>query len=371
MIRLFIAEHDKRERLFVSSPNSAEINKMLRGTPGRKWSQSKKCWHFEPNRTLAAQLYKKLQKFGSVDAEALTNHFAAKETDKANLINAAMQSGTSKALIDFEGWMAQQRYSPNTIKNYISQLRLFFNYFPERSYTELCVDDVIVFNTNEILNKGLSTSFQRTTVSAIKLFYQNRTGCNINPDKLQRPFKENTLPQVLSKDEVNMLIKGTSNLKHKALLSITYACGLRRSEVLNLKIGDLDSGRKLIRIRQAKGRKDRYVPLGSKLRELLVEYYKLFKPTEYLFEGLYGGKYSERSFAQVLEQAVTRCRLKKTITLHTLRHSFATHLLEAGTDLRYIQELLGHSSPKTTMIYTHVSDNKLSKIISPFDDLDV
>ena len=122
---------------------------------------------------------------------------------------------------------------------------------------------------------------------------------------------------------------------------------------------------------RAKGRKDRYVPFGARLRDLLLDYYRLYKPKEYLFEGIYGGQYNERSFAQVLSQAAERSRIRKDITLHTLRHSFATHLLESGTDIRYIQELLGHNSPKTTMIYTHVSNKHLSNIVSPFDDLEV
>ena len=140
-----------------------------------------------------------------------------------------------------------------------------------------------------------------------------------------------------------------------------------------LLIKDIDKDRKLIRIVQAKGKKDRYVPYSDKLRGLLREYYETWdpKPKEYLFEGQYHGRYTERSAGKVLQNALQKCKIKKEATLHTLRHSFATHLLESGTDIRYIQELLGHNSPKTTMIYTHVSSKKISEIKSPLDDLEI
>ena len=191
----------------------------------------------------------------------------------------------------------------------------------------------------------------------------------MNLEKLQRPHKESRLPEVLSKEEVQNIIGATNNLKHKAMLSLIYACGLRRSEIINLRVKDLDSNRKLIRIEQAKGKKDRYVTFSPKLRNLLADYYKQYKPEEFLFEGQFGRQYAPSSLAQVLQMCATKADIKKKITLHTLRHSYATHLLESGTDIRYIQELLGHNSPKTTMIYTHVSSKKLSEIISPFDDL--
>lgn len=159
-------------------------------------------------------------------------------------------------------------------------------------------------------------------------------------------------------------------MQRRGYRSLIYE-GRIRGEVLNLKSTDLDKDRKLIRIVQAKGRKDRYVPFGSRLRDVLLEYYKVYKPKEYLFEGIYGGPYNERSFAQALSRAAERSKIRKDITLHTLRHSFATHLLESGTDIRNIQEILGHNSPKTTMIYTHVSNKHLGNIVSNFDDLEV
>jgi integrase/recombinase XerD len=154
------------------------------------------------------------------------------------------------------------------------------------------------------------------------------------------------------------------------MLSLIYSCGLRRSELLNLKLTDIDSKRNLIIIRQAKGRKDRIAPLSLKVLELLRSYFEAYKPKFWLFEGQdKNSKYDERSLASVLRLAVEKSKIHKPVTLHWLRHSYATHLLENGTDLRYIQEILGHSSSKTTEIYTHVSNKSIQKIVSPFDTL--
>jgi len=176
----------------------------------------------------------------------------------------------------------------------------------------------------------------------------------------------------LSKEEIKLILNSPKNIKHKAMLCLLYSCGLRRSEILNLKITHVDSKRKLLIIKQAKGKKDRVVPLSEKIIFQLQEYYKLYRPKIWLFEGQYPGEqYSERSLASVLKQALSIAKIKKPVSLHWLRHSYATHLLENGTDLRYIQEILGHKSSKTTEIYTHVSTKSLQNIKSPFDDLDI
>jgi integrase/recombinase XerD len=187
---------------------------------------------------------------------------------------------------------------------------------------------------------------------------------------VHRPKREKLLPNVLSKEEIKLILNAHSNIKHKAMLSLIYSCGLRRSELLNLKPSDIDSKRNIIIVRQAKGKKDRIAPLSLKIIEMLREYFILYKPSIYLFEGqTKGTAYDERSLQKVLKQAIEKVGIKKPVTLHWLRHSYATHLLENGTDLRYIQEILGHSSSKTTEIYTHVSTKSIQKITSPFDYL--
>ena len=174
---------------------------------------------------------------------------------------------------------------------------------------------------------------------------------------------------MLSKDEVKAIMDATHNLKHKCLLGLIYSGGLRVGEAIKLKINDIDSKRMLIHIKGAKGKKDRYTLLSKGFLSLLRTYYKEFKPKVYLFEGQGNDQYSSSSAQSVLRRSVQVSGIKKKVTLHTLRHSFATHLLENGTDIRYIQELLGHNSPKTTMIYTHVTENSLKNINNPFDDL--
>lgn len=231
---------------------------------------------------------------------------------------------------------------------------------------------MIAFNNDYILKNNFSSSFQNQVVNAVKLFYRQIQGANINVELVHRPKKEKLLPNVLSKQEVKEILNAPSNIKHKAMLSLIYACGLRRSELLNLKPIDIDSNRGVIIIRQAKGKKDRITPLSEKILAMLREYYKAYKPATWLFEGqTINEKYDERSLASVLKRALEKTTIKKPVTLHWLRHSYATHILESGTDLRYIQELLGHKSSKTTEIYTHVSTKNIQNIKSPFDDLDI
>jgi integrase/recombinase XerD len=177
---------------------------------------------------------------------------------------------------------------------------------------------------------------------------------------------------VLSKHEVELLLRNAGNLKHRTMLSLIYCCGLRRSELLALRPEHIDSDRGMLIVKMAKGRKDRVVPLPGKMIAQLRAYWKEYRPEIWLFEGQEKGTaYSEKSIQLVMKQALSRARIRKPATLHWLRHSYATHLLEAGTDVRYIQELLGHSSSKTTEIYTHVSQRKIMEIRSPLEDLDI
>ena len=273
-------------------------------------------------------------------------------------------------LAHFKNYLKSQRYSPNTIKTYTEALGVFFQFHSNKAPEKLEIEDIIHFNTGYILRKNLSASYQNQVINAIKLFYRNRFKRFMNLDNIQRPRREKRLPNVLSKQEIKAILEAPTNLKHRALLSLIYACGLRRSEVLNLTLKDVLSDRNLLFIRQSKGKKDRVVPISHKIIEMLRDYYKAFKPKTWLFEGqMPNTKYSEMSLAKVLKQALKKAGNQKPVSLHWLRHSYATHLLESGTDLRYIQELLGHASSRTTEIYTHVSTKNLQQIRSPFDDL--
>ena len=189
-------------------------------------------------------------------------------------------------------------------------------------------------------------------------------------NKIHRPKRAKLLPNVLSKEEVKAILNAHSNIKHKMMLSLIYSCGLRCGELRVLKPVHIDSKRNIVLLKNSKGQKDRIVPLSPFILEMLRDYFKIYKPKTYLFEGQNPGElYSEKSLQSVLKQALQKAKITKPATLHWLRHSYATHLLESGTDLRYIQELLGHNSSKTTEIYTHVSTKNIQQIKSPFDDL--
>jgi integrase/recombinase XerD len=243
-------------------------------------------------------------------------------------------------------------------------------FYREKPVTEITNEDLIVYNNEFILKNNLSASYQNQIVNALKLFFKICRETKIEIDKIHRPKRAKALPNVLSKEEVKAILEVHSNLKHKIMLSMIYSCGLRCGELLALKPVHIDSKRNIILLKNSKGKKDRIAPLSPKILEMLREYYKVYKPTTYLFEGQAKGEpYSKKSLQSVLKQALQKAGLKKPVTLHWLRHSYATHLLESGTDLRYIQELLGHNSSKTTEIYTHVSTKSIQQIKSPFDDL--
>ncbi|MBE9468142.1 MAG: tyrosine-type recombinase/integrase [Bacteroidetes bacterium] len=262
------------------------------------------------------------------------------------------------------------RYSENTVRTYVAMFEEFINYYLE--------SDLLSINANDITNylkylvgRKVSKSYQNQAINAIKFYYEivlSLPNCYYHID---RPRKEQKLPIVLSTVEIQNMFKTITNIKHKAILMTIYSAGLRVSELINLKISDIQSERRLILVRNSKGNKDRVTLLGEKTLIILREYYKTYKPKNYLFEGSKGGKYSRTSIQKILKKAVLKAKIPKRVTIHTLRHSFATHLLEKGVNLRYIQNLLGHASPKTTEIYTRVSTIGISEIKNPIDILDI
>jgi len=275
-----------------------------------------------------------------------------------------------KEVAEFKRWMEHKRYSESTIKTYLQAITIFLKFVKPKTSAEVTNDDMVRFVHQYLIPRKLSLSYQNQTVNAARLFFITIQGSKLITEQIERPRREHKLPNVLSKEEVKAILQALTNIKHRTMLSLIYACGLRRSELLNLKPENIDSKRHLLIILNAKGKKDRVVPISDKIIDLLREYYKMYKPQVWLFEGQNAGEqYSEKSIQSVLKQSVEKAKIKKPVTLHWLRHSYATHLLESGTDLRYIQELLGHKNSKTTEIYTHVTEKSLQKIKSPFDDL--
>lgn len=264
--------------------------------------------------------------------------------------------------------LQRERYSRNTVKNYSHHLRRFLQHCGGAAQ----VDDASILEYVTQLSRegGRSPSYQNMAVNAIRFYYTAVLGRPM-PRSPVRPRREKRLPTVLSEGEVVAILQRIRNIKHRCVVALIYSAGLRISEAVQLRIGEVDFGRGIISIRQSKGKKDRQVPLARRIAQLLEEYLATYHPHEYLFEGQTGGQYSARSIQALFARACAQAGIAKEATVHTLRHSYATHLLEKGTDLRIIQEILGHSSSKTTEIYTHVSTKVIGAVRSPFDDLDL
>ena len=263
------------------------------------------------------------------------------------------------------------RYSPNTIIAYKQLFEEFINFYPTKNIDQITEPEILTYMRYLVRERGISASSQNQAINAIKFYYEKVNGEPRKFYQLDRPLRESKLPTVLSVEEIQAMITVTTNLKHKIIIMLCYSAGLRLSELVNLQLTDIDSKRMQLSIKAAKGKKDRYVVLAEKLLPLLRTYYTEYKPKEYLLEGTNGEQYSSRSIQSVVKDALQKAGIHKNASVHTLRHSFATHLLENGTDLRYIQALLGHSSSKTTEIYTHVTSKALSGLKSPLDSLDI
>ena len=274
-----------------------------------------------------------------------------------------------KELKQFEYYLESQRYSISSRRSYLGFVSSFLGYYNDKETNSISLYDIHEYNSQVILKSKYSVSYQRQFVSALKLFFGYVVHCHFNIDDLERPMKEKRLPEVLSKQEIKAILKNISNIKHKTILSTIYSAGLRVSELQHLKLNDIDGNRMLMRVEMSKGRKDRYIKLSQANLYLLRQYYKEYKPKKYMFEGAGGNKYSSTSIRKILGRACKNANIRKRVTPHTLRHSYATHLLELGVDLRYVQSMLGHSRPETTMLYTHISTAKIQNLANPFDEL--
>ena len=259
-----------------------------------------------------------------------------------------------------------KQYAFNTAKTYISMFEKFINHFIDKEIMD--VNDFDISHYLQILVKEeRSNSYINQMLNSIKFYYEVVMGMPNRFYEIDRPIKKEILPKVISKKEVKDMINNTNNIKHRCVVSLLYSAGLRRSELINLKLTDIDSNRMVITVSQSKGNKDRITLLSETVLKDLREYYLEWKPKVYLFEGQSGGQYSAQSVLKIVKDSAKKSKIMKKVTPHVLRHSFATHLLEAGTDLRYIQVLLGHSSTKTTEIYTRVAVNGIKTIKNPLD----
>ena len=287
------------------------------------------------------------------------------------MVGKSLNTHAQTALKRYHNLLTQKRYSKSTVKTYTHYFTRFLykirNYNPEN----ISAEQINRYILHLIKTEKISSSRQNQIINAIKFYYEKVLGRTTEYYFIERPKKIKILPKIISEGEVERIINAIDNLKHKAMITLLYSAGLRISELLNLKLGDIDSKRNVVIVQNSKGNKDRISLLSEKVLVLLRKYYLEHKPKVFLFEGQNGGKYSAESLRKVLKKAGEKSKIAKHVTPHTLRHSFATHLLERGTDLRYIQTLLGHNSSKTTERYTWVTKKGFEKLKSPLDELNI
>ena len=353
------------DRLLVLFPYHPDNVTRIKAVPGRRWHPQEKAWSI-PYTQQALSL---LQRFFSQEP---VQSFPRPERRPGVISKKRWESLTNEEQAfstRVEQEMKLRRYSPKTRKSYRNHLLRFRRYFGKdpQSVSEEEIRKYLLYLIDQ---KQVSYSSHNQTVSAIKFLYNKVLRTPKMVEKIPRPRREQKLPAVLSRDEVLRIFAAIQHLKHRALLMLAYSAGLRVSEVVRLQIEDIDSGRGLIRVRQAKSRKDRYVPLSQVALETLRLYWQAHRPEKWLFPGAREGRHlSTRAVQKALARAREKANIRKTFSTHALRHSFATHLLEDGTDLRYVQEFLGHKKPETTMIYTHVTRKDAQRIRSPLDNI--
>lgn len=374
--------HDSGSRVTLRFPFDRDLIEIARKLPDSKWSKSMNCWHIADSPDVITMLLKAFQGKAYIDYCLIRPANLAEKIRKKREEEVRKSKGGdgrelpqlsergASDILKYRKWMEANRYPESTVQTYCAMMTRFLRSVSPREASECTSDDLLKIVDEYILPNGLSQSFQNQMISSVKKFYGHIYKTVFDTGKIDRPRARHKLPGVLSKEEIKEMLSGITNEKHRVMMSLIYACGLRRSELLGLVPDDLERDRKLLRIRQSKGFRDRVVPVSDRTIEMVDTYIKRFRPQKYLFEGQWPGEpYSASSLEKVLKTACERAGLRKEISLHWLRHSYATHLLEAGTDLRYIQELLGHKSSKTTEIYTHVTTKSIQKIRSPFDDL--
>lgn len=356
-----------------------ELVNQAKAIPGRRYLPDRKVWIIPFDKNAPRDIRKffnpaveiRIFGLGHAGAKASSASTADPDPPRAGPNPAGLTQAGTALPEAYTAELSLRRYSKNTIRSYGTSFAGFLAFYRGRNPAELTDEDVNRYITYLVTEVKVSSAVQKQAVNAVKFYYEKVLQRAVNQNLYKRPKREKSLPQVLSEAEVVRILKAPQNLKHRTILTVIYSAGLRLSELLDLKLTDLDFDRKLIRVKMGKGRKDRYTLLSPKLETLLREYLVLYRPVSYVFEGRDGGRYSAKSVQNVFQNAAAQAEIQKHASVHTLRHSFATHLLENGTDLRFIQELLGHSSSKTTEIYTHVSRKSIGKIRSPLDNLNM
>ena len=345
--------HRDKNVIFVHFPNNVFLKNELRGKfPSAQWSMSKQCWHLP-------------------DTNSVRNEIGmAPRTEMGKAVISKIHPVNQAALKRMHELLLLKAYSPHTIRTYCVEFSQLLYLLKDVSVDSLTPERLRSYFLYCVTDLKLSENIIHSRMNAIKFYFEQALHREkVFFEEIPRPKKKSSLPKVISKNDIVKLFARVENPKHLLMLKLCYGMGLRVSEIVNLKITDIDSGRMLVHIEAGKGKKDRYVTLPSSILDDLRNYYRTYRPKVYLFEGQYGGQYAIRSVQSVFKNAMKKAKINKTVGIHGLRHSYATHLLECGTDMIFIQKLLGHKDIRTTEIYAKVSNRQLSKIKSPLDDL--
>jgi len=354
--------HRNEKRVKLIFDFDAEILQILNTVEGTAWSSSMSCWHMPYKVTYFSDLQVKFVQI----ARIVDRSSAMRRTVRHDLNEEQV-----KSIKNFIRFLKLRRYSVSTIMAYRRRIQDFLKFYHDKEIELLTNEDVQYYNYERMIKQKVSEVLQNQFITALKLFLLTVTESKIEITGVEKAKKKRKLPTVFSKSEVEKILNSTQNQKHKMMLLLVYACGLRRAEVGVLQITDIDAERKIMHIRKAKGNKDRMVPLSLKIIESLRRHFKIYKPKKFVFETVENKPYPNDTVYKIFKRALEKSGVKKKAGIHALRHSYATHLLENGTDLRYIQTILGHKSSKTTEIYTHVSTQNISNIICPADDLEI
>jgi len=365
-IKLSKANHKQREVVRFDFAYDTDLADLAKNA-GARWSQTMGCWYIFADEFDLNGIFETFRGIAWLDYEDLKSRLKSNDTQPVVVKKAPIPKVEVKLPDGYLEMLEQKRYSENTQKIYISYMRDFATMFRNYDLKSLDKDKINRYILWLIREKDISASQQNQRINAIKFYYEKVLGYERQVYDIERPRKGFVLPKVLSENEILSILRACENLKHKAILGTIYSAGLRRSELINLRIQDVQFDKHILYIRGGKGKKDRTSILSESIAIILQRYLKTFKPNYWLFEGPNRSKYSSTSIARILDSAVAKTGIQKRVTPHMLRHSFATHMLEQGVDIRYIQTILGHESSKTTEIYTHVSTKSLAKIKSPLD----
>jgi integrase/recombinase XerD len=361
MIKLEQLQHRGEKVVALRGNISATQMSAVKRIPGIRYSATHRCYYFK----YSAEALMGLEENLSLIVSELST------TEKLQNTEPTEKERKGEVPAEFREMLVRKRYSESTRRNYCVQIRNFMAYLNGNGIDQIDDEQIRKYILYLVNVKKQSSATQNVAVNAIKFYLEHVQSGERKIYYNERPRKTKQLPIVLSEEEIEKLFSGTKNIKHKAIMYLLYSGGLRISELLNLRWRDIDLDRSVIYIRMGKGSKDRVTLLSRTAYDFLIYYRKKYPTVDYVFEGVGGGEYSARSVNNIIKRCAACVGLKKNVSAHTLRHSFATHLLEHGTDLRYIQALLGHESSRTTEVYTHVTRRGFEKLKSPLDNLGI